>query len=62
MIGNCRKFHNEELNNLYSSPNVIRMITSRIVNWARHVARMAEKRNGCRFWWDARWKESTRKT
>jgi hypothetical protein len=29
VIGGCRKFHNEELNNIYSSPSVIRMMTSR---------------------------------
>jgi hypothetical protein len=35
-----RKVHYEELHNLYSSPNVIRMIKSRRMRWAGHVARM----------------------
>jgi hypothetical protein len=37
--------HNEELHNLYSSPNIIRMIKSRRIRWAGHVARMGKKRN-----------------
>jgi hypothetical protein len=36
---------NEELHNLYSSPNIIRMIKSRRMRWAGHVAPMGEKRN-----------------
>jgi hypothetical protein len=35
-----RKLHNEELHNLYSSPSIIRMIKSRRMRWAGHVARM----------------------
>jgi len=35
-----RKLHNEELNDLYSSPNIFRAIKSRIMRWAGHVARM----------------------
>jgi hypothetical protein len=35
-----RKLYNEELHNLYSSPNIVRVIKSRILRWARHVARM----------------------
>ena len=35
-----RKLHNEELNDLYSSPNIVRVIKSRIMRWAGHVARM----------------------
>jgi hypothetical protein len=37
--------HNEELHILYSSPNIIRQIKSRIVRWAGHAARMGEERN-----------------
>jgi hypothetical protein len=39
-----RKLHNEELNNLYSSPNIIRVIKRRIMGWAGHLARMGKKR------------------
>jgi hypothetical protein len=44
-----RKWHNEQLHNLYSSPNIIRMIKSRRMRWAGHVARMGEKRNAYRI-------------
>jgi hypothetical protein len=40
-----RKLHNEELHNLYSSPSINRIIKSRRMRWAGHVARMGEKRN-----------------
>jgi hypothetical protein len=40
-----RKLHNEELHNLYSSPDIIRIIKSRRVKWVGHEARMGEKRN-----------------
>jgi len=40
-----RKLHNDELNDLYSSPNIRRVIKSRRMRWAGHVARM-EKRRG----------------
>jgi hypothetical protein len=40
VTGGWRKLHNEELHNLYSSPCIIRMIKSRMVRWARYVARM----------------------
>jgi hypothetical protein len=49
VIGSCRKLHNEELHNLYSSPSIIRMIKSRRMRWAGHVARMGEKSNGYRI-------------
>jgi hypothetical protein len=38
------KLHNEELHNLYSSPDIIRQIKSRRMRWAGHVARMGEER------------------
>ena len=39
-----RRLHNEELNDLYSSPNIVRVIKSRRMRWAGHVARMGEER------------------
>ena len=39
-----RKLHNEELNDLYCSPNTVRVIKSRRMRWAGHVARMGERR------------------
>jgi hypothetical protein len=44
VTGDCRKLHNEKLHNLYSSTNIIRMIKSRRMRRARHVARVGEKR------------------
>jgi hypothetical protein len=49
VTGGWRKLHNEELHNLYSSPNVIRIIKSRRVRWAGHVTRTEEKRNTYRI-------------
>jgi hypothetical protein len=43
-----RKLHNEELHNLYSSPDIIRQVRSRRMRWAGHVARMGEERNVCK--------------
>jgi hypothetical protein len=43
--GGWRKLHNEELHNLYSSSGIIRIIKSRRMRWAVHVAQMGEKRN-----------------
>jgi hypothetical protein len=45
VTGDWRKLHNEELRDLYSSPSIIRIIKSRRMRWADHVARMAEKLN-----------------
>jgi hypothetical protein len=45
VTGGWRKLHNEELRDLYSSPSIIRIIKSKRMKWARHVARMGEKRN-----------------
>jgi hypothetical protein len=42
--GSWRKLHNDELHSLYSSPNIVRVIKSRRMRWAGHVARMGEGR------------------
>jgi hypothetical protein len=47
--GEWRKLHKEELRDLYSSPSIIRIIKSRRMRWAGHVARMEEKRNAYRL-------------
>jgi hypothetical protein len=44
VMGGWRKLHNEELHSLYFSPSIIRIIKSRKMKWAGHVARMGEKR------------------
>jgi hypothetical protein len=44
VMGEWRKLHNEELHNLYSSPDIIRQVTSRRMRWAGHVACMGEER------------------
>ena len=47
VTGECMKLHNEELNDLYSSPN-IRVVKSRRLRWPRHVERMMERRGAYR--------------
>jgi len=48
LTGEWRILHNEELNDLYSSPNIFRVIKSRRMRWAGHVARMEESRGAYR--------------
>jgi hypothetical protein len=48
VTGEWRRLHNEELNDLYSS-NILRVIKSRIIRWAGHVARMGERRGAYRI-------------
>jgi hypothetical protein len=59
--GGWRKLHNEELRDLYSSPSIIRIIKSKRMRWAGHVARIAEKKNHesqrrrtrIDYWWES---------
>ena len=48
VTGECRRLHNEELNNLYPSTNIVRVIKSRRMRWAEYVARMGEERGAYR--------------
>jgi len=45
VAGGWRRLHNEELHNLYTSPNIIRVIKSKRMRWAGHTERMQEMRN-----------------
>jgi hypothetical protein len=49
VTGEWRSLHNNELNGLYSSPNIIRVIKLRRMRWAEHVAHMGEKRGAYRI-------------
>jgi hypothetical protein len=53
VTGDWRKLHNEELHYLYSSPNIIRMIKSRM-RWAGHVAWMEQSGMHIGYWWESR--------
>jgi hypothetical protein len=50
VTGEWRRLHNEELNDLYSSPNIILVIKSRRMRWAGHVARMGKREVHTGFW------------
>jgi len=54
VTGEWRRLHNEELNDLYTSPNVERVIKSRRIRWVGHVARMSEERGCIGSWWGNR--------
>jgi hypothetical protein len=48
--GSWRKLHHDELHSLYSSPNIVRVIKSRKMRWAGHVARMGSGEVFTGFW------------
>jgi hypothetical protein len=50
VTGKWRTLHNDELNDLYSSPNIVHVIKSRRVGWTGHVARMGERTGIYRVW------------
>jgi len=54
VTGEWRRHHDEELNDLYSSPNIVRVIKSRRMRWAGHVARMGLERGCIGSWWGKR--------
>jgi hypothetical protein len=49
LTGRCRKLHNEDLHDVYSSQRIITIINSRWMKWARNAARMREK--GAAYMW-----------
>jgi hypothetical protein len=51
VTGEWRKLHNEELKDLYCSPNIVRVIKSRKIRWAGHVARIGRGETYTGFWW-----------
>jgi len=54
VTGEWRRLYNEELNDLYSSPIIVRVINWRRMRWAEHVARMGEERVCIGCWWGNR--------
>jgi hypothetical protein len=54
VTGEWRRLHNEELNDLYCSPNIVRVIKWRKMRWAGRVARMGEERGCIGSWWGNR--------
>jgi hypothetical protein len=62
VTGGWRKLHNEELHNLYSSPSIIRIIKSRRIRLARHVARMGGRRGmHIGYWWESQKERNNKK-
>jgi hypothetical protein len=54
VTGKWRRLYNEELNDLYSSPNIVRVIKSRRMRWAGNVALTGEERGCIGSWWGNR--------
>jgi hypothetical protein len=50
VTGEWRKLHNEKLNDLYFSPNIVRVIKSRKIRYLGHIARMGGGEAGTGFW------------
>jgi hypothetical protein len=53
VTGEWRKIHNEKLRDLYTSPSIIRIIKSRRMRLAGHVARMGGRRTHIDYWWES---------
>jgi hypothetical protein len=53
VMGEWRKLHDEERRDLYSSPSIIRIIKSRRMRWASHVARMGRRVTRIDYWWQS---------
>jgi hypothetical protein len=53
VMGGWRKLHNEELHNLYSFQSIIRLIKSRRIRWAGHVARLGRNGMHIGYWWES---------
>jgi len=54
VTGEWNRLHNDELNDLYSSPNIVRVIKLRRMRWAGHVVRVGEERGCIGSWWGNR--------
>jgi len=54
VTGEWKRLHNEAPNDVYSSPNIVRVTKSRRIRWAEHVARMDEERVCIGCWWGNR--------
>ena len=62
VTGEWRKLQNEELKDLYCSPNIVQVIKSRRMRWAGHVARMGRGEVYTGFWWGKLIERTTWKT